>query len=192
MANKIIGGIAVIALLLSGYSTFVVLNSQPSQISATSFGAIGLKLAENYDPYIRYNGGFNTALPFQTSSTMQVGTNGTVFSQEVSGACYIQPYSATIAASSTAAVDCQGTMATGGLTTVNDTPLTGVATGGFSIGILSTSTSGTVSNGLVLSGLSASSTPGYLTGTISNLTGKTFTWPTTGTASGTIKYIDFH
>ena len=70
-----------------------------------------------------------------SAATLSVGSGcdngfttctGTTVNQLNIGFCYIQTYSATIAASSTASVDCQGTAATGGLTTVNDTALTGV------------------------------------------------------------------
>lgn len=35
-----------------------------------NFGAVSGMLAENYIPYILYNGGYNSALPLQTSSTI--------------------------------------------------------------------------------------------------------------------------
>jgi hypothetical protein len=116
---------------------------------------------------------------------------GTILNQVNAGFCYIQAYATTIAASSTAKVDCQGTAAVGGITTATNTPLTGVLAGDKVTGTLATSTSGTTFLGLDLVGMSASSTAGYIQLILSNDTGATFTWPTTGTATGTVSYIDW-
>lgn len=53
----------------------------------SSFGAVGGQLIEQYEPYVLYNGGINTALPFQTSSTLKVGTNGTALSNTIAASC---------------------------------------------------------------------------------------------------------
>lgn len=96
------------------------------------------------------------------------------------GKCVIFPYATTIAASSTAVVDCQagavGTLA----------PLTGV-TANDNVQITLASTTSSVSNGLVLTGASASTTNGYITLRVSNLTGATYTWAAAATTS--ISYI---
>lgn len=39
-------------------------------VSSGTLGAVGGQLIEQYDPYVRYNGGINSALPIQTSSTV--------------------------------------------------------------------------------------------------------------------------
>lgn len=54
----------------------------------TAFGAtIGVKLAENYDPYIRYNGGYYSLLPVQASQ-INYGSQGASISHQVSvGTC---------------------------------------------------------------------------------------------------------
>lgn len=76
MANKIAIVLSVLALVLSGYAVA----SLPSMSSPT-LGAVGVKLIEQYDPYVKYNGGINTALPIQTSSFLTSSTlkltNGT-------------------------------------------------------------------------------------------------------------------
>lgn len=38
-----------------------------------NLGAVGVKLIENYSPYVKYNGGTYTALPIQTTSTLSAG-----------------------------------------------------------------------------------------------------------------------
>lgn len=113
---------------------------------------------------------------------------GTLINRINAGTCYIQSYATTIAASSTVKVDCQATAAVGGISTVNDVALTGVTAGDAVQATLATSTAGSTSNGLVIIGASASTTAGYIQLNISNLTGATFTWPVTGTATGTVYY----
>jgi hypothetical protein len=77
MTNKIIGVIAVLSILISGYSLYLSFASSPA---APSFGSVGVKLAENYDPYLRYNGGYNSALPIQTTNSLSAAT--TTFSAQ--------------------------------------------------------------------------------------------------------------
>ena len=190
MTNKIIGVIAVLAILISGYSLYLSFASSPA---APSFGSVGVKLAENYDPYIRYNGGYYSLLPISTTGgitntgTWTQGTNGTAITRVNTGTCFIKAYSATISATSTAQVDCQATQ--------NDSSaisaLAGVTYGDNVIATLGTSTAGTL-GGLVLEGAAASSTSGYLTLYIANLTGTTYTWSTTAAATGTASYIVTH
>lgn len=114
------------------------------------------------------------------------GSDATTINQLNAGTCYIRPYAATITASSTAKVDCQGTAA---WNASGVSALTGVTAGDWVQAKLATSTAGTTSNGLVITGASASTTPGFIELYISNLTGGTFTWPTSGTASGTASYL---
>lgn len=124
------------------------------------------------------------------SGTFAVGSAGTSVTQLNTGTCYIQPYATTIAASSTANVDCQATAAIGSPTnTAVDTPLLGVRNLDNVVASLSTTTAGTTFEGLDLIGTSASTTNGYITLRLSNATGGTFTWPLTGTASGTASYV---
>lgn len=123
------------------------------------------------------------------SGTLNEGNvtrTGTTFTRLNGGTCYIKAYATTIAASSTAQVDCQATAA---VSANGIAALTGVTFGDSVIATLATSTAGTASNGLVITGASASSTAGYVTLYISNLTGTTFTWPVTGTATGTVHYF---
>ena len=115
----------------------------------------------------------------------QMGSSGTNFDRINSGTCYIKAYAATIAATSSAFVDCQATAAVGAS---GISALTGV-TYGDSVFVAFATSTGTTLAGLVIQSASASGTPGYMQLNVSNLTGTTFTWPTTGTASGTASYI---
>lgn len=196
LTEKIIFGAVVVAVSLVGsYFLFFRGASLPS-FGATS--SVGNLLAEHYLPYVATNLGYNTALGIKNTGTEQVGTNGTVFSSENTGVCFIQPYATTIAASSTALVDCQGTAAVGTTNTGKDTALPGIVQGGFSEGTLGTTTASqngssiSAFGGLILLGVSASTTPGYLQLLLLNQFGTTFTWPLVGTASGSMKYFDFH
>lgn len=112
------------------------------------------------------------------TSTFKLGTNGTTESRINSGFCNIQASGTTIAASSTKVVDCGGG-------TTGGTALTGVTAGDRCFLGQSTTTPAT-SNGLIIAGASASSTAGFITAVLSNLTGGTFTW--TAAASTSLPY----
>jgi hypothetical protein len=156
-------------------------------------GANGNNYIERYDTAILYNGGYNSQLPIKTSSTITstggviIGSSGSTLSNVVVGTCYLAPYASTIAATTTAAVDCQGTLAWNANGT---SALTGVLSGDAVQITLSTTTSFISGNrGLVLNGASASTTAGHIQLQVENLTGTTFTWSTTaGTASGTASF----
>lgn len=202
--NKFIPAIAIIALLLSGYSAIRLL---PIRGNGGQLGAAGNLLAENYIPYVLYNGGYNSAKDFSISgssafsgastfsgavaltSTFTLGSAGSSQTQQNRGLCYIYPYTATIFASSTVQVDCQATAAAGTAGAIAALP--GVQANDYVQATLSTTTQGTIATGtggLVLAGASASTTAGYITLRITNLTGAAFTWPTTGAATGTAYY----
>lgn len=108
---------------------------------------------------------------------------GTVITAVNAGACSIQSSSQTIAASTTATVDCQaGTNGT-------QSPLPGI-TAGAGTQVTQGTTTPTVFQGLTVLGASASSTPGYITLKIFNGTGASFSW--TATASSSYTYEAFH
>lgn len=121
------------------------------------------------------------------------GCNGTAFTRMNGGQCYFTPSSATIAASTTVNIDCQ---ATAGIWSGAVSALTGVASGDNVVVTLGTTTaSGSTGTaklgmGLALGGCIASSTSGFITCQLDNLTGGTFTWPTGNqAASGTASYF---
>ncbi len=113
-----------------------------------------------------------------------VTRTGTTLNRLDAGTCLIKPYATTIAGSTTAQVDCASATLAGLV------PLTGVTFGDSVLATLSTTTSGSTSaGGLVITGAAASTTAGYIVLSLDNLTGGTYTWATTGTASGTASYL---
>lgn len=122
-----------------------------------------------------------------TKDGLKVGTTTPTAKRIAFGTCYIDPYAPTIAASSTASVDCQGTLAAD---PNGSSALAGVRPGDAVLAQLSTTTAGTVISGIDIIGVNASTTWGHIQLRISNRTGTTYTWPTTsGLASGTATYI---
>lgn len=67
---------AAIALVIGLGAGYVLDHQASSQVLA---GAIGPKLAENYDPYLKINGGYYSNLPIQTTSSL------TAASETISG-----------------------------------------------------------------------------------------------------------
>ena len=122
------------------------------------------------------------------TGSLKIGSSGTAVTRANTGVCYFKAYATTIAATSSAYVDCQATAAVGSITGAT-TALTGVTFGDNVVVNMSTTTAGTVVGGLVVGGVSASTTAGHIQMRIVNLTGATYTWPTTGTATGTASYI---
>lgn len=176
-------GLALVALVIAIIACFLAAGN-----GKTVFGNV---VDTSYFDYFQATTGFQlgSGLTFFSSSGIKVNSTSTTIGRMNTGTCYIQAYATTIAASSTAKVECQGTAAVGGITTVNDTALTGVTTGDYVQTRLATSTAGTTSLGLNITGASASTTPGYIEMYIINSTGTTFTWPTTGAATGTASYF---
>ena len=123
---------------------------------------------------------------FTITGASTLGSNSTSIAQVNHGTCYLRPRAATIAASSTALVECQGTAA---WDASGVSALTGVDTGDTFQVILSTTTATETGRGIRITGAAASSTAGYIMLTIANSTGNTHTWPTSGSASGTASYI---
>ncbi len=64
MTDNLWKGVAVVALVLAAVAIYMAIPK------STSFGAVGLKLIEQYDPYVKYNGGVNSALPIKTSNDL--------------------------------------------------------------------------------------------------------------------------
>lgn len=104
--NKIVIVGLVVALVLAGIAFYKTLGGSSDLASATP----GSLLIEQYDPYVNQNGGINSALPIQTSSTVTAanvtvgsGTNLTGF---VAGTCDLIGSAVSQAASTTVAYDC--------------------------------------------------------------------------------------
>lgn len=113
------------------------------------------------------------------TSSFTVGSNGTAFTRINGGLCNIKSAVATLAASTSVAVDCGG----GAL---GATALTGV-TAGDRVFLQQSTTTPSISagagTGLTILGVSASSTSGFITAILFNGTGGTFTWTTAASSS---------
>lgn len=154
------------------------------------YNGVGVPYAEEYDPYIRYNGGFATNLPATFASTssmtgsttisggLKVGSSGTSVNNKVTGVCTVWSSATTIAATSSAAVVCQSATdgsLTSGLTGVNSRAIVDIRMG---------SSTNTTVGGLIITGnVSASSTPGSILFRLYNATGATFTWTAAASSS---------
>lgn len=121
------------------------------------------------------------------TGAVTMGSSGTAVSTLNYGSCNLQPDAATIAASTTARVTCHGGNWSAGQAAF--TALTGITSSSKIIASLSSTTAGTTFEGLVLTGVTASTTAGFIETRISNQTGTTYTWPVSGSASGTMQYI---
>ncbi len=120
------------------------------------------------------------------NGTLKMSSVGTTITGMNFGTCFIHPYAATIAASTTAQVDCQGTANFAG---TPGSALAGIAYGDTVVAKLGTTTVGTIFGGLRLRGAEASTTAGYIALFVENDTGATYTWSTSQVASGTAQYI---
>jgi hypothetical protein len=155
MKNKLalILGVALVvvsALLVVSY------NGQEDTVGATP----GTNAIENYVPAILYNGGYYSALPIQTSSTITaadftVGSGGTNISKILSGTCDLFSSGDTIAATSSVIASCAAT---------------GVAAGDKVFVNLATSTAGVADNWAIV-GASASSSANFIAVQLLNLSG---------------------
>lgn len=119
MKENLALAIAVIALVVGAWAVFGHgnLNSNGSKnFGATSAGNM---LAENYIPYVMYNGGFNTAKSFNASSDVTLGTSGTTFSAGLIGTtCNLIGSDVTVTASTSRAFDCAVTGVTSSFSTM--------------------------------------------------------------------------
>ncbi len=117
----------------------------------------------------------------QFLSSLQIGTNGTALTEIKSGTCTIFAYATTIAASTTAQVDCQA----GASSLV---AIAGIQNGDRVFANMASTTSAGF-EGLTLQWVAASTTNGYINMKVYNGTGGTFTWA--ATASSSIPYVVF-
>ncbi len=152
--------------------------------STTCFTTIGVLTSFQDDGVAIFNGAVTLAGALTQSaaaaftSTVTIGTSGTAVNQVNYGTCAILAYATTIAASSTATVDCSSTGRVGGT-------LTGITSTDNVMAMATTSLSSSFL-GVKILDAHASTTAGYLTLDLVNETGTTFTW--TGAASSTIAY----
>ena len=69
LKEKILFGAAVV--VVASVAVFGI--AKLTTGSSTNFGAVGGMLAEHYLPFVMANGGYNSALPIQTTSTLSAG-----------------------------------------------------------------------------------------------------------------------
>lgn len=176
MKQNIIGG--VIGGIIVGVLLFAA-----SFVGGPTFGSTPSRAL---DVDLSVNSLTTTAASTLTGVT--IGSTGTAITRINTGTCYFAPNATTIAATTTKAVDCQATAAYGAS---GESALPGIVAGSNVVLTLSTTTAGAISgpgSGLMLSGCTASSTAGYITCGLTAING-VYTWPTSGTASGTASYI---
>lgn len=157
--------------------------------SAPMLGALDRTTVGNPWTFTSTGQGNGVIMASTTITAEKVGQTGTQITRINTGICYIKAYAATIAASSTAAVDCQATAV---VDPSGASALTGVTMGDNVLVQLSTTTAqlSTAGNlGLTITGASASTTSGYIVLRIANMLGTTFTWPIGTAATGTASYI---
>ncbi len=177
--------VALVALIIAITSFFVTsggashpAGSTAGKTSTSGFYIAGLGFAVGTEQ--------SAKTVFNSSGQLTLSSVGTAVTGLNFGTCFIKAYATTIAASSTGQVDCQATaipIAGPG------TALAGITYGDKIVATLATSTAGTLSEGLDINAVAASSTAGWITLIIANNTGGTFTWPITGSATGTANYI---
>lgn len=109
-------GIAAVAAVVVG-----VIEHNSSQVS---FGAVGVKLIEQYDPYVKYNGGIATQLP------LKLGASGTAVNSIIYGTCNPTEVGTSLAATSTATFICSVPGVTAGSNVIGDLPSTAANTAG--------------------------------------------------------------
>lgn len=149
MKENIIGAIAVVGLLTGVWALASIPRALVSN-GSENFGttAAGNLLAENYIPYVLYNGGYNTAKDISTTGGFTVGSTGSTFSNIVGTSCNLTGMDASHAASTTVAYDCA---------------VTGVTSSSNVIAQLASSTPVGAKNYWSIIGSKASTTAGFVT-----------------------------
>lgn len=127
LKERVIHGliVGVIAAVVVIGGLYIV---QQTSDSEASLGVVGSQLIEQYVPYVLYNGGINSALPIETSSTitggtitgtalvgttLQVGSTGSTLTKIITGFMNCTG-SATIGTTTSATYDCSVTGAASG------------------------------------------------------------------------------
>lgn len=150
----------------------------------TCFGDLYVTTASGGSGAIRAAGTLIADGAATLSTSLKVSSTGDVVARLNEGTCKIKPYATTIAGTTTATVDCASATLAGLVA------LTGVTFNDNVVATLSTTTSSAgVQGALFITGASASTTNGYITLSLYNGTGGTYTWSTVTNASGTASYI---
>ena len=168
MKEKILWGIAIVGLVFGVWAVMSIPRTAKLP-SGQSFGAAGNLLAEQYIPYVLYNGGYNSAKDIKTTAlltstgTFTVGASGTAVSQVIKGSCALTGMDVSQTATTTSPYDCA---------------VTGVVAGDIVIAQFATSSvavnqsfSGDNNTGWIIHSVVASTTSGYITVRVANWTG---------------------
>lgn len=150
MKEKIIPAIAVVALVLAGWAIV-----RTGVFSSQSLGAAGGLLAENYLPFMLYNGGFNTAKSIKTTGDLTIGASGTARVNDIDTTCSMVE-DASAGATSTVYAYCTG--------------VTGVTSSDTIIASFASSTA-VMTDQWIIAGAKASTTAGAIDFRLVNLTG---------------------
>lgn len=195
--KKYAGVLAIVALVVGGAAFLKspdvgkIESGFPYGDPAQLLGAVGNRLVENYDPYIKYNGGFRSALPFlidNASSTFSgiVNLNGTTTIEHSPDGFVVTGSLGTSATSTGGGVQTVATNNYGNvLCDKNSANVTifdrSVFNGAQSISVGTTTSSGAATNNLVASSTVATSTPDSLVitnhaATNDTTSGRLFVW----------------
>ncbi|MFA6095409.1 MAG: hypothetical protein WC767_01040 [Candidatus Paceibacterota bacterium] len=163
--NKTVLAIAILALIVAIIGVWPSGAGNGDLVMATPGTQLPI---EQYVPAVLYNGGIYSTLPIQTTSTVTgdsvtvgssgitVGSSGTAITQVLKGTCTLLA-NVSIAATSTGFADCA---------------VTGVQSGDNVFVSLSTTTTA-IGNNWVVAGTKASTTAGFISVKLLNLTGTT-------------------
>lgn len=189
MNNKKIISLVVAGLLVVGViGWFTPVLPKTGNLPGGIFGAAGNLLAENYIPYIMYNGGFNSAKDFAISgssafsgavaltSTFKLGSSGTAQANQVITTC--NPTANTsIGATSTGYIYCTG--------------VTGITSSDYVFATFSTSTTA-IADQWVIVGAKASTTAAAVDIKIMNLTGTAAIPSAASTVASSTRILGIH
>lgn len=137
---KVLVGVSLVLSVMGIYISW----SSSLPLTAT-YGSLGVKLAENYDPYIRYNGGYYSNLPIQTTSTFAAGATTITGTLTVSATSTLNG-NLNVVTSNTATSSIQ----VGCIQTVATSTLTPIAVTFSTIATTTTMANGLSNNGFVL------------------------------------------
>ncbi len=176
--------VASVAVIIAICAFWSASNANGTAANAAGSTANSTHTAGYYDAGLGFK--VNGTTVFNSSKQLIVGSAGTAVSGINFGTCYVRPYAATIAASSTAQVDCQATQ---NFMSGPGTALAGITAADVIQLDLGSTTVGTLFGGLKLRTAFGSTTAGWITLSVQNDTGATYTWSITANASGTAQYI---
>lgn len=154
MKQYIVPAIAVIALLVGLWALHGPIGLKSNGNGNFGATAAGNLLAENYIPYILYNGGYNSAKDINTTGGFTVGSSGTTFAKQIGTTCNLIGTDGSQTASTSKAYDCA---------------VTGVTASDIVFAQLATTTTATINcPGWWITAAKASSTAGFVTVILAN------------------------